>query len=247
MILNREVLRNAAASRRTNDLMDVQKPMWPCEFCRRDFVTESGFMRHVCAERERLEELRSPRGQAAYSFYAEWMRLKKRSVPAQETFMTSRQYKHFIKFKDWSEKTAIPSVLQFIKLMVQAEVEPVLWCRDTTFAMYLQWYDGTYSPLDQFIETLDSLIKSAEEHEVPLSKIYPTLGPSALAKLIRRRKLSPWLLALSPNFLDWVQRLPDNDRDLLATAVNFGAFATKIQQNPELAREFRLACEASNV
>jgi hypothetical protein len=246
MTLDREELRKSAASR-SDGTIPAASATWPCEFCMKDFVTEGGFMRHHCAARERLELLKSPKGQAAYSFYSQWMKIKKFSVPAQDRFMSSKQFNYFIKFVEWAEKTAIPNPVNFVQLMVDHSVEPVLWCRDSTYSMYLEWYDNMYPPREQFMETLLALEKHAEEHGVPLDKVYEALGASTVAKLVRRRKLSPWLLTLSPNFLHWVQALPVHDREIVADAVNFGAFAAKINQNPELAKELRTACEFANV
>lgn len=246
--MDREALRKAAANRRSDaTVTPVAAPSWHCEFCLRDFQTENGFMNHHCAERERLEEMKSPRGTSAYAFYSEWMRLQKRSVPPAERFMTSRQYNYFIKFVDWSEKTAIPNPNQFIKVMVETGTQPVLWCRDTTYAMYLQWYDNAYPPAEQFLETFDRLTNFARELNVPLNEVYAALGARDLSRLVRRRKLSPWLLVVSPNFLKWVQSLPSVERDMVGEAINFGAYAAKLNQYPELAREFRTACESENV
>lgn len=248
MTLDRESLRKASASRRNNDaVLPTASASWHCEFCLRDFQTENGFMRHFCAERERLEELKSPRGQAAYSFYSEWMRLNKRSIPPADRFMSSRQYNYFIKFVDWSVKTAIPNPNQFIKLMVETGTDPVLWCRDNTYSMYLQWYDNMYPPADQFLETYDRLVNHAREHAVPINEVYQAIGALELSRLIRRRKLSPWLLVVSPNFLQWIQALPGDDRDMVSEAINFGAYAAKLNQRPELARELRAACLSENI
>jgi hypothetical protein len=204
-------------------------------------------MNHHCPERAKLEEMRSPRGQAAYAYYAEWMRLQKRSVPDAERFMNSRQWNYFLKFTDWSEKTAVPRPNQFIKLMVETATQPVLWCRDNTYAMYLQWYDNVYPPTQQFIETYDALASYARDLEVPISGVYPAIGAMEIARLVRRRKLSPWLLVVSQNFLNWVRALPPMERDVLSEAINFSAYAQKLKQNPELAREFASACELENV
>ena len=247
-MMDRETLRKAAASRRSDlDAPAVEKRAWHCDHCLRNFQTENGFMNHFCAEREKLEELRSPRGIAAYAFYCEWMKLKKRSAPAADTFMTSKQYNHFMKFVDWSNKTAIPNPNQFIKVMVETGTLPVLWCRDTTYAMYLQWYDNAYPPLEQFIETYDALACRAREAGVPIDEVYQAIGPKEIARLVRRRKLSPWLLVVSQKFLRWVQALPSQDREILGEAINFGAYAMKLNQQPDLARELRAACESENV
>lgn len=204
-------------------------------------------MNHRCPEREKIEELKSPTGQAAYAYYSEWMRQQKRSVPTSDRFMNSRQYNFFMKFAVWSEKTAIPNPMQFIKVMVETGTQPVLWCRDTTFAMYLDWYDNAYPPIEQFLETLDKLSMYAVDYGVPLEQVYQAMGAREIAKLVRRRKLSPWFLTVSKKFLEWVQSLPADERGMVSDAVNFGAFAGKLKQQPDLARELRAACESVNV
>ncbi len=240
--MDREALRKAAESRR-NEIVPERVVTWHCGFCLRDFATETGFMKHRCPERERLEEMRSPRGSLAYAYYSEWMRLQKRSVPDVDRFMTSRQYNYFMKFVDWVEKTSMPNPNQFIKLMVETGTQPVLWCRDNTYAMYLQWYDNAYPPSEQFIETFERLQMLAADHNVELSKVFNELGPQAVAKMVRRRKLSPWLLVLSAVFLDWLRSLPDTDKDMVADAVNFAAWSLKLRNEAELVRELKTACE----
>lgn len=243
--MDREALRKAAASRR-NEVNNEQKPntvKWHCTFCAKDFLTESGFMQHFCRPRERIDELKTPLGQVAYASYSEWMRLQKRSIPPPEVFISSRQYNFFIKFAAWSEKTAIPNPNQFIKLMVETGTQPVLWCRTSTYEMYLEWYDKVYPPEQQFIETLDRLKSLSFDLHCSSKDIFKELGPSELAKLVRRRRLSPWLLVVSTNFLRWAQSLPENDRNLLNEAINFVAYARKLNSRPDLARELKAACE----
>lgn len=213
----------------------------------RDWQTETGFMKHHCAQRERLEELKSARGQTAYTMYSEWMRLQKRSVPPADTFLISKQYRYFVNFVDWVEKTAIPNPMQFVKVMVDTDTAPVLWCRHTTYALYLQWYDNQYPPLQQFVETYDRLAELALDMRCDILDVYFQLGAEEIARLVRRRKLSPWLLVVSTRFLKYVAGLPAHERDMLNEAINFGAYAAKIKAQPELAAELRSACDASNV
>lgn len=233
MIMDRDELRKKAEGRRISaDVKPSVRHVWNCEFCARDFQTESGFMKHHCLERERLDELKSPMGQAAYSYYSEWMKLKKRSVPPIDRFMTSRQYNYFLKFSKFAEKTAIPNVSQFINLMVETDTAPVLWCRDTTFALYLTWYDNAYPPISQFMDTYDVLLSYSNELHISVKNIFGAIGSSALAKLIRRRKISPWYLVVSSDFMEWLKTLPSSERDLVAESINFGAFAKKMKSSP---------------
>lgn len=242
--MDREQLRKAAEGRRNQaDTEATKATVWRCEFCTRDFMTELGFMKHHCRERDRIEQLKSPLGQAAYAAYGEWMRQQRRSVPPAETFMSSKQYNNFIKFAEWAEKTAIPNTSSFIKLMVDSGTQPVLWCRSSTYELYIQHFDTVFPPEQQFVESLEQLKLMAIDHGCELSELFQVLGAFELAKLVRRRKISPWILVVSQKFLRWAQSLPQLERDVLNEAVNFMTYAGRLNTNRELARLFREACE----
>lgn len=244
MTLDREELRKAAANRRSDEAAPSDnKVRWDCGFCSRGFLTENGFMSHFCKEREKMDLLKSPQGQAAYQFYSEWMRLKRHSIPAPDRFMSSKYFNQFVKFVEWSEKVAIPVPASFIKLMVETNVLPSMWCRSNTYEMYLTWFDNVYPPESQFLESLDKIKEIAADEGCTPGEVYEKIGVRELIKLIRRRKLSPWLMITSSRFLTWAQALPQTDRDDLNTAINFLAYANKLNANPALARILKAACD----
>lgn len=249
MTLNRDDLRNSAKSRRTDEssVVMTDHALWSCEYCKRDFVRETMFMNHKCPEHERIEELKTPRGQAAYSYYSIWMKALKRSVPNIETFSNSRQYNYFTKFHDWVIKAAVPNISTYIQLMVEADVKPVMWCRTTTYELYLAAYDKMVTPEIQFLESMDRLKHIAETNNVKPSEVYNFLGPIELAKLIRKRKLSPWFLCTSHRFIRWAMALPEFERELIIQASGIGAFTAKLKSNQRLTAEFRAASEAEDL
>ena len=222
--MEREALRKAAASRRSDAKVERPNVAWHCEFCVRDFQTERGLMDHRCLAREKLDLLKSPVGQAAYTWYSEWMKLQKRSVPPPETFLNSRQFNHMVKFAEWVDKISVPIPTQFIRLMVESGTQPVLWCRDSTYAMYLEWYDGAYPPEQQLIDSLDFIKREWLEHEdLESGNPFDMWNGRELAALVRRRKISPWLLIASEKFLGWIKRQPKHMADLVSETVNFSA------------------------
>lgn len=247
MTLDRDQLRKAAANRRSDATPERQTSTWDCEFCQRSFATEMGFMGHHCRERKKLEELKSPLGQAAYGFYSEWMRLQKRSVPPQEKFMDSRFFHQFVEFAKWSDTVSIPSKNSFIALMVENSVIPAMWCRPTTYEAYLKWYDTAYPPEVQFVESLDKLKELAIDLNCRPGEVYQRLGVAELLKLVRRRKLSPWLMVTSERFLNWVKDLPAQDKDDVVQAINFMAYVNKLKANPSLSKILKAACKDEGI
>ena len=233
--MNREALRNQAASRR-NPVEEAttlpRKVKWTCDYCTHDFVSERVFMNHRCRERERLDELKSPTGQAAYIYYAEWMKLNRRSVPPIETFAASSFYSTFIKFAQHVHRVNLPAPLTFIRAMVEnGKVQPSLWCRDNVYALYLNGYDNIVHPTTQFLTSLDLITELAKEHEVALPNIFDALGVDKILDLVKRRKISPWFLVASTAFRTYMKMCNETDANRLEASIQVGAMVMRIQQN----------------
>lgn len=235
--MDREALRNQAASRRNQadaEEAPTRKVKWTCEFCTHDFASERTFMKHRCRERERLDELRGPIGQAAYAYYSDWMRGNKRSVPPIETFASSMNYNSFIKFANHVKRVNMPNPQGFVKAMIDnGNVQPVLWCRDNVYAMYLQGYDKIVSPITQFMNSVDLVNEYAKEYNCEPKEIFSQLGVTKILDLVQKRKLSPWFLVSSGAFRSYMKGCGDVESNRLESGVQVGAMIMRIQQNPE--------------
>jgi hypothetical protein len=188
-------------------------------------------MNHRCRERDRIEVLRGPKGQAAYAHYSDWMRMKKRSVPPIESFGASKLYSTFVKFAEYADRTHMPNIPLFIRLMVEHDISPTLWSRDQTYSMYLQWFDNAHPPEVQVLESLELLTTIALDYECYRPDVFKVMPLGLLVQLIERRKLSPWFLLSSKVFRDHVGSLNQEDKARLQRAVNEGAMVNRIQQD----------------
>ena len=239
---SRELLKSQAAERRNPrevTAIPTRKIKWTCHFCEHDFASERTFMNHHCKERERLEELRGPVGQAAYSYYGEWMKLKKRSVPVIETFASSTLYSTFIKFAKWSVKVKLPNTSGFIRTMVETDVQPTLWCRDNVYALYLQGYDVVVPPTKQFVESYDTIMALAKEHECAPQSVFNIIGVDEVLNLLQKRRLSPWFLVTSEVFRDYLGSRGELDALRLSDGVQIGAMIMRVQSDPQLEKLFK--------
>lgn len=242
--MDREALRRQSAGRRTSAEVEQAptRSLWTCEYCARGFVGEKSFMNHVCKDKLRIDALKSPLGQAAYSYYDLWMRSHGRSVPTIDKFGESRYFSTFLKFAEHVKKVHIPNVATFIKVMADnGKVGPELWCRDNVYAMYLKGYDKAVPPERQFMESLELLEKLAADYEVPVSAIFKEVPHSKLVELIERRKLSHWFLLASKVFRQHMVDVEEQRRDDLERAMNISSVITRVQQEPALFKELNEA------
>ena len=244
--MDREQLKLEAQNRRASsaDTKNI-KITWDCVYCGKQYASERVFMNHFCKEKQKLEELQSHIGVLAYQYYSVWMKEKKRSVPPIETFANSMYYGTFIKFSKYVDKTNIPDVPRFIKLMVEnGDVTPTLWCRDSIYAMYVEWYDSLNSPEEQFLKSLDNIRQLISDYDATPATFFQTIPLKKLIEIIRKRRLSPWFLLASKVFRTFLQNAGNDDKAQISTALNLGVMSMRIRQSSELFADFNEATKS---
>ena len=174
---------------------------YECNFCHSSFEREGNYLKHRCERMKRHEEIKGPIGQAAYQCYSDWMKAHKRMVPAVDVFLTSRFYKSFIRFAKYIKQLNIPDVQVFIRLMKEKDISPTIWTNDQVYALYLEYIDRRLTPIEQAQITIDTLFKIAEERDCSTEDIFTVLHPNEVLQYLRERRLSPWILLHSPQFI----------------------------------------------
>jgi len=117
-----------------------------------------------------------------------------------------------------------------------------MWCRSNTYMLYLDWYDSACSPIEQFISTYDKLNELALDMNVQLKDVFQELGVNTISSLIKKRKISPWLLVLSKSFLSYLGTLPDNEKIIITEVLNVPAWVSKLNKSQALVQELKVAC-----
>jgi hypothetical protein len=235
-LMDVDKLKEKASSRKAEK---VEKIGWHCQYCDKTFTLETAFMNHVCQERTRFEELRSPVGQAAYAYYCEWMTAYKRKAPNIDTFAISRYYSSFVKFAQHAVDLSFPNPIHFIKLMVEKDISPMLWRRDQCYSIYLEWIDKTLDPLDQVQISIETLIDIAGKEGVELTSVFTHLGEKRITELIRLRKLSPWFLFCSTAFGDFLRANPVEDLQAMMAIINPAYWSAKLDANDAVVQEIK--------
>lgn len=178
----------------------VDSPHFTCKYCRKQFVREHHYLAHKCKEMKRDEELRTPNGQAALNYYQLWMRTMKRTPPSAAAFATSRYYRTFVNFVEFSKAVDLPKPDKFIWLMVYKDFPPTIWTNDEVYTTYLEFLDRKTSPLDQASLSIETLLAVADKHEIEPSEVFTVLKAQDIIHMLRTRRLSAWLLLFSKKF-----------------------------------------------
>lgn len=237
MVISQNSLSTSASHRRRSS---TSSSGWHCPYCKKTFVLEKAFMSHQCKEKKRVEEIKTPLGQAAYQYYAQWMRLKKMKAPSIDTFITSRYYLSFIKFATFIQKLSISYPDAFMKLMVLRDIGPVLWCRDQTYTIYLEWIDKNEDPYQLVLTSIEILEKIAQQEKLDFFNIFNNLGYKRVLEFIRLRNISPWLLLHSDKFKQFLMGLENDETSLLMGIINVQYWSKVLSENTEVSKELVL-------
>lgn len=229
-LLNAEQIKARRVPLEDAEITPSKTNKWHCGYCNKKFSGETYFLRHHCEPRRRIDELKSPLGQAAYGYYKDWMRLKKFSAPGPEAFMESKYYRTFINFAQMVIDSNLSRPDRYIELMLEGGVQPMLWCREQCYAVYLEWMDKLTDPIEQVSESINYLMDICEKEEVELPEIFNHLGAQRLLSLIRQRRLTPWFLFCSPAFGKILKTLDKSQLTVFNNVVNSSYWGDRFQK-----------------
>ena len=207
---------------------------YTCKFCEHGFMTESRYLKHTCDKMRRHEEIKTPIGQTAYSFYQLWFQLKKKVAPAIESFLESKQYKPFIQFATFVKRVKITEVDLFIRMMNEKSVLPAHWTRDEMYSLYLEYLDRKITPYRQAGITVKTIEKLADAASCDISEVFNILTGPELIQLVRERKLSPWVLLKSPKFNVKFELMSQEEQGIFLKLVRLEYWKNKFVSKPEV-------------
>lgn len=206
-----------------------------CSFCSAGFKTESRFIKHKCSAMVRDGEFKSPMGQAAWSFYKDWMMKKYFSAStAASTFKTSRYFNAFYKFSKFVRQAQIPNTKIYIDLMLRLKIDPTLWSRDEAYRRYLEYYTRKVPVKELANSSISTMLNIADAFEVDVSEIFDYLEPNDVITLLRQRNLSPWVLLNSKKFTNfYINITTSEERIIMETIINPDYWVKRFEKNIE--------------
>lgn len=212
-----------------------------CRACHRVFVLEDRFLAHNCKQMQREAELKSPTGQTAWHYYQLWLRAQKRMPPPAASFLSSKYFRTFINFVEFSRRVELPNVQKFIWLMVNKGFSPTMWTNNEVYTIYLEFCDRKVPPIEQATLSIDTLLKYTAEHGIELHEVFDKINIQDIIHLLHVRKLSPWLLLVSKSFRNaYINRTTDEQKIILESMIRPSYWPEKMAQHPEDVAKIKL-------
>lgn len=192
-------------------------PFYECHYCAKKLVKKSSFDRHECEPMKRHKLCKTKKGFNAFNDYKQWLSYRGKLISKLETFVDSRYFNAFIEFQTFANEKGIPDKALYIKLMATLGMSPSMWRTTQLYERYIVEFDSEKTPMEMFNISLRTLNRLSQLIDCKPSDVYGHLLPSEISRLIFERRLSPWLLLLSPKFLHYLHTVKDPSQHIMIT------------------------------
>lgn len=211
-------------------------PTYQCTYCHKAFLREDAFLLHKCEMMKREDEIKTPVGQAAWSYYQKWFKSQKKKVEINQFINSKRYYRSFIRFADFVQRVRLIDIDIFIQMMREKDIPPQLWTNDQVYSLFLEYLDHTASPIELGEKTAKFLYQIAETLETKVEDVFDQLQPGDVMQFIRERRFTPWLLLRSRRFRQYLQSLDGEEREQFANLMKKEFWSYKFDNNPEIVK-----------
>jgi len=213
-----------------------------CEYCGHQFVKTRAYDNHCCLQMQKSYIFDTPLGSAAFFYYKEWLRLKNKNTNITgETFLQTKYFSSFINFIKFSNRMLLPDRSSFIKYVVQLNLLPIHWCSDEVYIEYIRNLDTHFTPLQQAQVTKKTVHELATIFDCDTGNIFMHLLPGDFLRLLKARKLSPWILLLSTKFRQYLMNKISREVHSIVTdtIINPSVWKHKFENNKSMVELMR--------
>jgi len=224
--------------------------LYECIFCHKKFKRESAFIKHRCEKMKRDESLRTVLGQSALSFYREWLKVQNKRVPDDRAFINSSSYRAFMRFAEYVKKSEMPSPTEFIKLMIKNNYQPSMWHIPEVHTIYMEHLDNAIPPVDLARITVNSLLDLSDYYRCDIGDVFNYTYPGEVIDLMKKRKLSPWILLKSKKFRAYLEKVKKSHPEHfthLGNMIRVEYWRRKFQKDPKAVETMEKIVKETNL
>ena len=220
-----------------------------CQYCETKFLNEASFLKHHCEKRKRHEFIKTAKGVALFSYYKEWLRISNGNITNDPTtFINSRYYTCFVNFNEYSNKMMLPNKNAFIRYMSTKNILPNNWCNDDVYLDYINNIDNAYTPSEQLDETVKTLYELSSIFGCTVSDVFNYLEAGDCFKLLKARRLTPWVLLFSRKFHQYISiKLSKEQRIIIQNVINPQLWEIKFKNRPADVEKMKLIVKELNL
>ncbi len=195
---------------------------YKCEYCQKEFAKEKTLVVHICEQKRRhmnKNEKHVQAGLLTFQMFYDFAQ-KGKSKKTFDDFVESPYYTAFVKFGSFLVNTSPIYPERFIDYVIKSGVKLDHWCRDELYDTYISELIKT-EPADGAIQrSIATMMDWAEKNSAQWEHYFAYVNLNRATHDIKEGLVSPWLVLNTKSGKEMLQRMNDEQLDIVGTVVD---------------------------
>ena len=222
---------------------------YKCEYCQKCFAKEKTLAVHVCEQKRRHLSKNDKHVQAGLLTYQRFYDItqKGKSQKSFDDFASSSYYTAFVKFGSFLVNTAPVYPERFVDFVVKSGVKLDHWCRDNLYEQYIYELIRVEPAEPAIQRTIQTMMDWADKNSASWEHYFQYVNLNRATHDIKEGLISPWVLLNSKSGKDMLQRMNDEQLEIVGPFVDpqfwikrFNALPADLELVKDLIREAKI-------
>jgi hypothetical protein len=215
---------------------------YKCGYCGKAFTREKTLSVHICEPKRRHLSKNEKHVQLALLTYQRFYEISQNTQKKKpfDDFVGSPYYNAFVKFGSFMANTIPIYPERFIDFVIKSGVKLDHWCRDELYDTYLEELIRI-EPADGAIQrTIQTMMDWADDKDAQWNHYFNYVNLNRATHDIKEGKISPWILLNSKTGKSMLQKLNDEQLEIVSPIINPQFWLKKFKTLPadvELVRD----------
>ena len=206
-----------------------------CDHCGRNFVRPNSFLKHLCEQKRRWMDKDKPQNRIAF---LSWLKFYKQVQPTKKKreyvdFIGSAYYGGFIKYGTYCVDIGVVSPDNYVDYLLKNSVPLDNWNSDKMYSTYLTQHLRSEDGLDAVRRSVESMLDLADAENVDLKDVFRYVNANKICHLICSGKISPWMLYHSKTGPEFLEKLNDDQRNVIYEYIDPERWNIKFRRDAE--------------
>ncbi len=197
-------------------------------------MQEKTLVAHMCERKRRALQKDEKRVQAGFMAFNRWWQLAQGAKKSKtyDEFCDTSYYNAFVKFGSFLNNVTPIYPEKFVDFVIKSGVKLDHWCRDELYDRYLIEMLKV-EPVESAVQrTIQTMMEWGDEHNANFAHYFLYASLNKAVHDIRNGKLSPWVVLNTTSGKEMVQKMSDEQLDMIAPTFDVPFWLRKFREFP---------------
>lgn len=215
-------------------MLKLEEQPFTCVHCNKSFMKERTLISHLCERKRRALQETEKRVQCGFMAFNRFWQLAQggKKPKTYSQFCDTAYYNAFVKFGSFVNNVNPLYPDKFVDYVIKSGVKLDHWCRDELYETYL--YEMLkVEPVEAAVQrSIATMLEWADENKADYTHYFNYVNLNRAVHHIKNGNISCWLMLNCKNGKDMLNKLSDEQLEMIAPAFDLSHWLKKFKDNP---------------